>query len=223
MQQEPPHRFESAGGAVHLDERRTPVIVDALKTCYRCKVEKPLSEFHADRAKSDGRCTKCKQCDSELGRARYIRNRPASVISREERRANPAVHRGTSNRTKWRIAGERPRLCKDCGAFEVPRPTWLCADCKALRIAARMGAAHRRRARMFGVEYEPINRRVVFERDGWICGICDELIDPSLSHPAPRSASLDHVVPMSLGGAHTYGNVQPAHLECNLVKGDRAA
>jgi 5-methylcytosine-specific restriction endonuclease McrA len=32
-----------------------------------------------------------------------------------------------------------------------------------------------------------------------------------------------HVVPMSLGGAHTYGNVQPAHLECNLVKGDRAA
>ncbi len=37
--------------------------------------------------------------------------------------------------------------------------------------------------------------------------------------PDPKSASIDHVVPWSRGGAHTRGNVQAACLDCNLRKG----
>ena len=62
---------------------------------------------------------------------------------------------------------------------------------------------------------------VVFERDGWICGICAEPVDRTLAHPNPRSASLDHLVPLSRGGAHTYDNVRATHLTCNLKKGVR--
>lgn len=32
------------------------------------------------------------------------------------------------------------------------------------------------------------------------------------------SASLDHVVPMSKGGGHTYANTQCSHLKCNVDK-----
>jgi 5-methylcytosine-specific restriction endonuclease McrA len=37
------------------------------------------------------------------------------------------------------------------------------------------------------------------------------------------SASLDHIVPVSLGGAHVPGNVQLAHLICNNIKADSLA
>jgi 5-methylcytosine-specific restriction endonuclease McrA len=35
--------------------------------------------------------------------------------------------------------------------------------------------------------------------------------------------SLDHIVPVSLGGTHTWANVQLAHLRCNVSKGNRPA
>ena len=77
------------------------------------------------------------------------------------------------------------------------------------------------RARKRGAVIEAIKARAIFERDGWVCGICSEAVDPLLAHPHPRSASLDHLVPLSRGGAHTYDNVRTTHLTCNLKKGAR--
>lgn len=65
--------------------------------------------------------------------------------------------------------------------------------------------------------------REVFERDGWVCGICTEPVDPEATWPDPLSASLDHVVPVSRGGVHVPENAQCAHLVCNVQKGARAA
>ena len=76
----------------------------------------------------------------------------------------------------------------------------------------------RRRARKFGVEYEPVNRRHVLDRDGWRCGICKRPIDKTLKHPHPMSPTLDHIVPMAVGGGHTYLNCQAAHFMCNVRK-----
>lgn len=77
---------------------------------------------------------------------------------------------------------------------------------------------HRARALRFGVEYEYVDRRRVFNRDRWRCGICRHRVDKRLKYPHPRSASLDHIVPMSKGGGHTYLNTQCGHLDCNLRK-----
>jgi 5-methylcytosine-specific restriction endonuclease McrA len=56
----------------------------------------------------------------------------------------------------------------------------------------------------------PLTRRAVFARDGGRCQYC--------SAPA---TSLDHVVPRSRGGAHTWENVVSACARCNHVKADR--
>lgn len=85
---------------------------------------------------------------------------------------------------------------------------------EARRIARRM---RRRYAEMDAVE--PIVRRVVFERDGWICQLCGEPVDPDLRAPDPESASLDHRIPIARGGDHTYDNIQLAHFGCNARKG----
>lgn len=69
-----------------------------------------------------------------------------------------------------------------------------------------------RKARLRGATIgEPIYRSVVWERDGGVCGICFTEADPRQWH-------LDHIVPLSKGGQHTYANVQVAHPSCNLSK-----
>jgi 5-methylcytosine-specific restriction endonuclease McrA len=78
-----------------------------------------------------------------------------------------------------------------------------------------------RRARMRDVEAESVDRDKVGERDGWKCGICRRKVDRSLAYPHPRSASLDHVVPLSQNGPHTYANVRISHLTCNLARSNR--
>lgn len=61
----------------------------------------------------------------------------------------------------------------------------------------------------------------VIDRDGWRCALCGQDVDPALAWPHPMSKSLDHAVPVSLGGAHTLANSQLAHLGCNSAKGNR--
>lgn len=76
----------------------------------------------------------------------------------------------------------------------------------------------RRRAQMHTTAVEQFTHLEIFERDGWVCQLCDRAVDSSLRHPDPDSASLDHRIPLSRGGFHTRGNVQLAHLSCNLRK-----
>lgn len=63
----------------------------------------------------------------------------------------------------------------------------------------------------------------IYERDNWICQICGEPIDPDLSAPHSMSKTTDHIVPLSRGGQHVVGNLQAAHLGCNISKGNRFA
>lgn len=71
---------------------------------------------------------------------------------------------------------------------------------------------NRRRARKLGAAHvEHVDRRVVLESHDEICGICGDAVDPLDYH-------VDHIVPLTRGGDHTYDNSQPAHPSCNLRK-----
>lgn len=76
-----------------------------------------------------------------------------------------------------------------------------------------------RRARFVGARVESFTHAEVYERDGWVCGICAEPVDRALVYPDPLSPSLDHVVPLSLGGEHSRANTRLAHLSCNVKRG----
>lgn len=124
-----------------------------------------------------------------------------------------------------------PPHCRECNAPRLPFKTY-CDRCRAGKRKTNKSQYrespnqrslnnHRRRARHHGVEYEPVNRLIVFERDNWQCGICGEQVNPTLTYPNPMSASLDHIVPMSLGGGHLYSNVQCSHWICNCAASDK--
>lgn len=55
-----------------------------------------------------------------------------------------------------------------------------------------------------------LTRRAVFARDGWVCQYC-----------GAAAENLDHVVPRSRGGAHTWENVVAACRRCNSRKENR--
>ncbi|MEY9839690.1 HNH endonuclease [Streptacidiphilus sp. EB103A] len=60
---------------------------------------------------------------------------------------------------------------------------------------------------------EPINRAAIYERDGGLCGIC--------GLPVPADGfHLDHITPLSLGGAHGPENLRVTHEVCNTDRGN---
>ncbi len=56
----------------------------------------------------------------------------------------------------------------------------------------------------------PLNRRAVFARDDGSCQYCGR-----------NAENIDHVLPRSRGGTHTWENVVAACRPCNNRKGDR--
>lgn len=145
-------------------------------------------------------------------------------------------HRTYCSKACWKQQERKPcrrnTTCKDCGV-PLPDQPWIrrCEPCR-MALAEKMRRKHQRlagcknarqRARHHGVEYEYINRKKVFIRDGWRCGICGKKVDKRLKYPHPMSVSLDHIVPMSLGGGHLYRNVQCSHWLCNTEKCDTGA
>jgi 5-methylcytosine-specific restriction endonuclease McrA len=88
-------------------------------------------------------------------------------------------------------------------------------------LESHRAADQRRRARKAGSTVEKFTSREIFERDGWRCGICRRKVNADLRWPDPLSASLDHIVPLSLDGGHTRANVRLAHLDCNVKRGNR--
>lgn len=64
-------------------------------------------------------------------------------------------------------------------------------------------------------------RKKVIESGRAECGICGDDIDLALKWPDKASLSIDHIIPLALGGTNRESNLQPAHAGCNIQKGAR--
>lgn len=54
------------------------------------------------------------------------------------------------------------------------------------------------------------------------CAICGDIFDLSINDGNdPLYATVDHIVPLSLGGAHAVANLQLTHGKCNAEKGNK--
>lgn len=68
---------------------------------------------------------------------------------------------------------------------------------------------------------EPVIASRIFERDGWRCYMCSRKLSPRSTFPHRRSATIDHLIPISKGGSHEPSNVRTACHACNSGKNNR--
>lgn len=153
-----------------------------------------------------------------------------------------ALHNEAKREAKRRepiVPPPRP-LCAVCNEVVPVGRRTLCSDaCNAERFRQRMRAIraerpdwyvvqrkqwhrNRRNARL-KVESERYDPQQIAARDKWRCSLCGKKIDHKAVAPQPQSLTMDHVLPLSLGGADTPANVRAAHHVCNSAKGNRVA
>ncbi len=121
------------------------------------------------------------------------------------------------------------RTCMDCGM------TWVgerragaaqrrCDECQAAATKEqRRAERHRRRAAKRGADSEKFLATEIHDRDLWTCQLCGKRMSKTQAVPHPDAATIDHIIPISVGGTHTRANVQSAHFMCNSIKGARPA
>jgi len=117
----------------------------------------------------------------------------------------------------------KARPCKECGAVFTPeygnKKRDFCSDLCGHKNARRQ-RKQKERARMRGAKFEGVNAMEVFARDGWRCQLCKAKLKRkdrgTFKDMAPE---LDHIVPLSKGGEHSYRNTQCVCRKCNSDKG----
>lgn len=140
---------------------------------------------------------------------------------------NCVQHRGANYANRKRTGGLVTKACPNCGdqfSFTHTGSALSRRRCSNCRIESKRRQRHRardrRRTRTRAQWVEDVNRSDLYERDGWICGICGDPVDQHADPQTDWAPSLDHVVPLSQGGDHSYANSRTAHRWCNSVRGD---
>lgn len=171
-----------------------------VKCCSRCKIEKPGSDF---RVRSNGRGLEswCNKCKNEYAKTRYRKDAGyrQRVIDRvcKQQRENPKGNRERQRQWRARNPGKKRAYGRE---YAINNRNKL-----ALKES-------RRRAKKMDAFVEDVDPVVVFNRDNGICGICGNAVDK-------KDFAIDHIIPLSRGGKHSYGNTQLAHPLCNSKKG----
>ena len=149
----------------------------------------------------------------------------AWYAANKERRAVVGAAYRAANKEKIAIRGaayyaankekrNKKKIAADNAAYRKANPD----------VIRRMSS--RRRALKLANGFEIYTEQQVLEIYGTDCHICNLAIDLN----APRSSRktgwesglhIDHLIPLSKGGADTLNNVRPAHGLCNIKKGNR--
>ena len=156
---------------------------------------KPFGYKWAER----GSCKVCGQPCTERGRREYCSSACQVLVSRHQSVPPESIQCGRCGDdialgTPIRGGGRKGRTDRT-----------MCDNCFRAK-----GTRHR------------MSVSILAKRDGTACAICGEDVDMSLRHPDMKRASVDHVLPYSLGGTHDPENLALAHLVCNIRKSNRA-
>lgn len=138
-------------------------------------------------------------------------------------------------------AADKQRRLANKLKLEEEKYTSICNECGLVFKGERRGAKYCSDVcrKKHNNRYHEVNRRNKIRENGridWsislsklvrkdkdVCHICGEKVDMSIDTNSGRYGSIDHVIPISKGGTHTWDNVKLAHRECNSLKRDRVS
>lgn len=173
-----------------------------MKTCSRCGVNKPETAF-ATRGIRDGqrlRRAACRACTSLYNRAAYEDDPEAA---RRRTREYVAANRDlVARRSKERYDADPVKYRRMSSQYAAERPEWRAWACLT-QVAKKIGAPG---AGLTLEEYREVHAEAM--------GVC-----PYCSSRAPLV--IDHIDPLSRGGAHERSNVVAVCRPCNSSKNNR--
>jgi 5-methylcytosine-specific restriction endonuclease McrA len=130
---------------------------------------------------------------------------------------NPAIRDGSGNIIPWRVrnrdaANAATRNLRANQPEKIRKQNRKWRENNPFAVAVIVA---RKRARDLGVDSTLTRQEweFVVRSHEFICHICGDKV--SLELCRPETLSLDHLVPMSRGGANAKTNVAPAHRRCN--------
>jgi HNH endonuclease len=213
-------------------------VVQSTRTCLDCLVDITHRHITAKRCKS---CADRRNQEIWHNRKTFRRNkqrdcldcgvdisyRHGLAIRCESCALTEAVRIEQDSKRKYEISKHvkyDADYCEWCNSLYVParlNQRTCSAVCATVLNSSEQSA--KRRTYLASLPYEDINYRSVFNRDSWICHICKRFVNSDLTWPDLNSASLDHIIPLSVPGSpgHVMANVALAHLRCNMSKNYR--
>lgn len=145
-------------------------------------------------------CEECRELWNRLSRERQARLRESGWV-------RPGRNQTPKRNISCTVCGEPIVRTGKCG--DEPRHK----RCRPERFWAN------------AIQISDVGRRAIYDRDGWMCQICHEPVEPDLDPQDRMAATLDHVVPRSLTlfPDDSPQNLRLAHRSCNSRRGNRAA
>lgn len=195
--------------------------------CVVCSVEFTPRPNHATRQKRCSVCTRSREgrrLETATAEQKVLaneRNRRYYARLSPERKAAKIVTDNAAAKAKGWPTAARYRLAHPDEVRERTNAWLRSADGKAWRKqwkVANPGIVRSMKVRRYaierGAEADRIDVLALYARDEGCCGICGRPVEFD-------DASVDHIIPISRGGAHKWDNVQTAHLMCNVRKGSK--
>ena len=179
--------------------------------------------------KGTARCDRCKAIEQEQIKAEQERKRQEEQAERQrQREVIKREQQEARERAFWSSEHTQAemKLCKCCGALFIStsdRQAYCSAECRT----KVHDALHkdRRVRKMLNRPHDTITLERLSERDNGICYLCGKPVDWDDYEQTEQAfiagnmyPSIEHVIPLRAGGAHSWENVKLAHRICNMTK-----
>lgn len=169
------------------------------------------------------RCPSCASEELEKRVKEREKNR-AKEQARKEAKKQETAERKHRERVLRYIS--RLHFCPVCG-MPTDRPVYCSDECSRKAMNHRHDVGRRLKIQTAMADTD-ISLDGLFRRDRGVCAICGEPCDycdheerDGFFIAGDNYPSVDHIVPLSKGGMHSWDNVQLAHFKCNTLKGAR--
>ena len=149
---------------------------------------------------------------SKAGYQKYLE----AVKQKKEQECRERAERKKKEKEARKIHG----TCCVCGKpFETfnPKQKTCCKECGRKLQNARKD----KRIPKEQIVDKDITLEALYKRDSGVCYLCGEKCDwndKQYGQVGPKYPTIDHIVPISIGGLHSWDNVRLAHFECNCNK-----